>query len=419
MNHRTFGILTVLVGVATVVTVIVFLRLASINLNSNLGAIVVAVAAALATAIWMALFSVYRETRPPKRVRIASVDESIKVHKGTLATVPDYLKGLVRESGRTAAGPIIEVCPHPRLALREGWTLDQVKYYPQGKVDWIPNNLVTVYREFKDANLGPPERLETDLSKVMLVKPPSTEAKFDTFPLYWTTGLYSEMRFFQARYGEPNVHASPPASVTKFRLQPEQDRQRELVGLCQQALRGKLAYPASVSINCFVVTADEQLLVYRRGHSITYFPGKWVLTLDENVIYDEDFAKPSKKDFIWNCIVRGLKLELVGERVPIGDVLDRDRVRLLTFFIEGNLPGVGICAFVPLKVNSKQLESLLSERPDWEDTSEPRCVPISELRWDKLQNQQEFDSGWGWKTQFLLLTLKRYLGGDQLDALAG
>jgi hypothetical protein len=378
---------------------------------------------AIGAAAWGALFTEYSNSRPrprdvpPVHLDLASKVEREEYARRILATVPGYLKGLVRQHGLIAIGPLLEVCTHTRLRMGEGWTLGQVRYIRAAPTPWVSDRLTKEYETFKDANRGPPENLEIDLEKIMLVRPPSTQEKLESFPVYWTTGLYSEMRFNQVRFGDTVGYNHPPRTITRFQAGTVDKRRQVLGAYAAKVFAGSIPFPASVSIHCLVTTTDEKLVVCKRGPDVIYFPNQWNVTLDENIRYKDDFEEPQDKDFIGNCIVRGLRQELVGMGIKELDFLDRSQIRLLSFFIEGNLPGVGICAHVPLRLSSDQVEVEKFHRPDRQETLRLEYLPLDHLEWNLMADSKKFTGGWGWGSPFLLMLFKLYRGDSLLEAL--
>lgn len=417
MKRRVFAGLIALVVACTVIGLYVALWIEHSSATSHLGEIDITIALGISGPIIAILFSVYSPTLTQRRTRSVTITASEEERERALLTVPDYLKDVVRNYGRLGAGPVFDACTHPRIKEEIGWTLDQVGYYPQPERAWIPAAEAGLYEQFRTENQRQPERLSKDLTKVMLVRPPSAQDKFhdEEFPLFWSKGLYSEMRFFQVRYGETVGYDDPPESVRKFRLGDNVQRRKKLLKFETDLLAGVISFPASLCINCYVVTTDERLVAFQRGPDVRYDPGKWSLTVDENVVYDEDAAL-SGGAFVLNCIRRGLQLELVGRETREEDFLERSRVRLLSYFVEGNVLGQDIAAYVPLKLDSKKLPEHWAKRRDSGDTMQFSLLSLDDLNWQRLRNDPQYEAGWMWKTQYLLYVLKLYLKANPLDA---
>ena len=419
MESRPLVRLTFLIGLLVALAIIAIFQVFGLTtFGTYLAAIPVALGAGICITLWVPHIESFTADRSRARRNLESSRLKREFNEKMVQTVPPYLRDIVKSHKIWAVGPLFEVCSHSHLKDGQGWTLDQIRPNYIAKPAWIPSRLSSDYERFKSINKGAPENLETDLEKIMLVRPPTTLEKHATFPLDWTSGLYSEMRFFQVRNGATVGYDNPPDSIRKFRLKPA-TRRKALRRFALEVLdQDRITFPASLSIHCLTVTADEYLVVCWRGAAdVAYFPNQWNLTLDENVRLKEDYLEPEKKDFIGNCIVRGLKQELVGLTCRESELLERDKIRLLSCFVEGNLPGVGICAYVPLRLTREGVEDRVVDRPDKKETRRIDYIPLDDVNWQTLRNPSNFSEGWGWGTPYALFMLKCFTEGEGFDAL--
>lgn len=331
-------------------------------------------------------------------------------------TIPDYLSDVLKDFATIAVGPCFNLASHAKIGSGRGWYLDEIEYSEESTPKWIPNQLMDLYEDFKNRNLGPPERLEFDIKKIALSRAPSVMEKWDKLNLKWTTCLYSEMRFYQTRIGYTIGYENIPASVEEYRLRPE-ERINALRLYAKELLEeGNVTIPSSLSIHALVETKDGKIIIPKRGPDVAYFPSKWNITFDENVRYQEDYLDVKDKDFIGNCIVRGLKEELLGGTIKEETFVERHRIQIISVFVEGNLPSIGIFAYVPLILTSSEVEVYSVNRPDYQESRRLKFVPSTDLNWSYMKNEEYFDNGWGWATQFILFMWKVFRGDKLEDA---
>ncbi|HUZ79985.1 MAG TPA: hypothetical protein VMV28_05150 [Thermoplasmata archaeon] len=281
-----------------------------------------------------------------RRRRAKSIDSSLSA--AMLRSVPPYLRLAAKD--RYAFGTIVTVRAHPNPA--EGWKLKEVEFRVSEAPFELPSGMKAAYNRFVEDNRDS-LRLYNDGTNYMIARSPTAFTDSPELVLEARKTQYSVCRFYQAWAAG--------------------DTQRLEASALEAITPGEISFPASTAIHCLVVTKDDRLLVIKRPPDVGWYPNHWSPTVDENVSEDDLRFPPDAR--LGACLARGLLEEL--SIAPPDDFEPMD-ARILSVFLEGSLPTVGLCAYVPLRLTYDELKTKFVGRQDIE-FSEERGIPIREL----------------------------------------
>ncbi len=109
-----------------------------------------------------------------------------------------------------------------------------------------------------------------------------------------------------------------------------------------------------------VQTSDDYLLLVQRSKDGIY-SHSWQLTISEHVSESKDFGSGNMVAHLNNCVISALVFGLK----PLEEKhCERDSFRILSVFLESQLPNVGLCTYVKLKITRVELDGLFKHRTD-------------------------------------------------------
>lgn len=245
--------------------------------------------------------------------------------------------------------------------LQNGWPLEEVELRLDGGNFAFPQHRRADYQRFVKDNW---DRLgfDQDGTKYALVKNPSAFSDARKLVLEVAKTKYSEVRYFG--------HCIAT-------VQPERDK------LIDETVReGSINFPSSLCMHAVVVTRDRRVLVTKRSHKVSYSPGVWSVSVEEQLNPDDLRGGTDGAVARWAC--RLLFEELAVERQDY----ETDRFRILSVFLEADTLNCSVCAILPINLNAAELETVLKAKPrtDYE-FSEWKFLTYGELA-DELRESK-------------------------------
>ena len=232
-------------------------------------------------------------------------------------------------------GDSLEIQPSPNL--REGWQMSQVELYND---DLDPFVLPTEYQEpFKSyyATNYDRKRFVDDGEKFMLAINPISFEEAPTLQLRTRPTQYSKQHSYR------EVIAKDPA------------KQKALI---KDLVTGSLkaGFANSCSLHMIVVTKDRKILLTERSQKVGVYPGSWSCSVEEDLQRRDINEGPKSAVLVWGrrLLYEELKLE--------ADAYHTDNLRLLSVFLESEGLNISFCAHAEIKLDSRELDSILQVR---------------------------------------------------------
>jgi transcriptional regulator with XRE-family HTH domain len=138
--------------------------------------------------------------------------------------------------------------------------------------------------------------------------------------------------------------------------------------------RGTCLIPAPVSIQCVIVTADQQLILMRRSSSVAFYPNHWSASFEEtmNAPGLNRKGQPSRSDDadFFAGALRGLEEELA---VTQNDV---ESIKVLSLNVEYLTLSMDVIMVIKLRLTGEQIrESWIVEAWDRDEASKFALLP--------------------------------------------
>ena len=140
--------------------------------------------------------------------------------------------------------------------------------------------------------------------------------------------------------------------------------------------RGTSLIPAPISIQCLVVTADEQIILMRRSSSVAYYPNHWSASFEETMSAPglDRRGKPSRSDDadFFAGALRGLEEEFAVTRDAV------ESIRVLSLNVEYLTLSTDVITLAKLRLMGEEVrESWLTEAWDRDESSKFEVLPAT------------------------------------------
>jgi transcriptional regulator with XRE-family HTH domain len=117
--------------------------------------------------------------------------------------------------------------------------------------------------------------------------------------------------------------------------------------------KGTSLIPAPVSIQCIVLTQDQQIILMQRSHAVAFYPGHWSASFEEtmNAPVDSNEKRPQQGDtnFLAGAL-RGLEEEFA---ISVSDVV---RVKVLSLNIEYLTLSSDVITLIELDITAEEMK---------------------------------------------------------------
>jgi pyrimidine deaminase RibD-like protein len=235
----------------------------------------------------------------------------------------------------------LQDCPN----LQEGWPVTQVElHHDDSKTFSFPQKYRSAFQAYYKRYYNE-KRLYDDGRKIMVTHNPIAFSDSPTLKLHTINTCYSENQFYHDAI----------ATVPKIRDT-----------LIKELLQGslKVNFPHSLCMQMIVITNDNKILLTKRSPKVFYYPHTWSVSIEEN-LSREDLRNHPKR-----IITRWCKRLLSEELGMRETAYYKDRIRVISTFIEADTLNISLCSSVELTLDSQELDTLLSSgsRADYEFT---------------------------------------------------
>jgi hypothetical protein len=236
-------------------------------------------------------------------------------------------------------------------------------------------------REIVTAILPEPLPIPDDLAQVQKERLPSIEQR------YFNSSHYRLVSATPANHENHHLKVvlAPIRFYDYFSLSPAFDvllligQDRSAISIRQKYGHTALSYsddettsqiPAPISIQCIVVTGDEQIVLMQRSKSVAFYPQHWSASFEETMdAPDPAHAQKGDKDF-FDGAIRGLDEEfgIFEEAV--------ESVKVLSLNVEYQTLSVDVITLIKLKLTAEEVkQSWLLRARDREEASRFATIP--------------------------------------------
>lgn len=319
--------------------------------------------------------------RHPLRTTL-SIAAAVSSHKNPrIATYPDL-----------GWGSVISLLNSPDL--RTGWPLDAVTLRLADSERFsMPADRLPVYRRFVEENWER-ERLYDDQVKFMVLRNPVSSTDSPTLNIDLGATRYTETLFYQ--------QWSSPSVVDEW--------VHELV---RGSLEAKFAH--SFVMHAIVISSDDKLLLTRRSAKLSYRAGLWSASCEESLAQFDLENGADEACLAWARRLLHEELGLDGRACGDADM------RLLSVFLESELPNVSCCVAIRLRLSAAEVMAKLrsgiradNEFMEAEFVATDRDSLLEEL----LNATRDYHPTAPYRLLMALLWLHGELGDDDLEGRA-
>ncbi len=138
--------------------------------------------------------------------------------------------------------------------------------------------------------------------------------------------------------------------------------------------RERAVIPAPVSLQCVVITEDQQVILVERSSSVAYYPGHWSASFEENMAAPgvDWRGRPVKSDdanFVAGAM-RGLETEFAIPRSAV------ESVKILSLNVEYLTLSVDVIILIKVKLNAEEIKQRWMVEA-WDKDEASRLASIS------------------------------------------
>ncbi len=306
----------------------------------------------------------------------AAVLTSRDIRDSLLARRPRYLK---RYTGFAVDGAI-DAAPCP--SLRRGWLLKEVTFEHKAKEFQLPRDLDAPYRLYCEV-LGRKRDFTTDNLKIMLARVPTvfedSFAPFGRNDLHLATALsrysvglfYKDVlfadsaargKFVRTIRQQAHVPLERRQALIDYALQNSARFQELAKAMLRRALEGDaITFPHELCLHLVVVSRDDKMLLVKRSQHVAHGPGKWALSVEEQMKPEDISAAPNMYEYGERTIFEELNL---ASRQEVRRYCDLGKnVRVLSVFVEQPRLNLSFCAIAFLDVDAREVDASIQGKP--------------------------------------------------------
>lgn len=298
------------------------------------------------------------------------------IRKSLLARRPNSLKwytGFVVD-GAIDAAP----CPN----LRRGWLPYEVKFKPKLREFNVPQYLKEAYELYFDV-LHTESGFQKDNLKIMLAHIPKVfEDSFDPYGkneliLETRLSLYSKGLFYKdVVFADDRERRKLVSVIRKQSHVPLERRNRLISYILQNTTRFKnlteamvkntlegdaIQFPHELCLHLIVVSRDNKILLGKRSKQVAHAPGKWALSVEEQMKPEDINSKADMHDFAERAIFEELNLKRKQE---VGKYCDLSKnFRVLSILMEQPRLNLSLCAIAHLDVEASEVGESIQGTP--------------------------------------------------------
>lgn len=253
----------------------------------------------------------------------------------------------------------LQTSPH----LNRGWSVDSVRIQHSTHKFSVPEYLRQAYQEF--LRVDKHNLYSTDSQKFMITANPASFSDNLALLLQTQEVLNSQVQFYK------NVVAKS-----------QEDRR---AAIHNAVVNNKIDFAHTLSMHIVVVTKDEKVLLTKRSQKVSYYPGAWSCSIEEQVA-EEDIRETSERSFIhW------ARRALYEELGVTDDLYISDNIRVASVFLEADILNIAVCTIIRLDIEWSELDKILWGKPrvDYEFI-EWKAVGFSQLIQEIFQPKYDY-----------------------------
>ncbi len=230
-------------------------------------------------------------------------------------------------------------------SIREGWALPTVQIrIGESQPFVLPPKYRSRYKQYFQECFRY-KGFQDDGEKFMLMRNPVTSTDSPSLLLEVKPTRYSCVQFYR-----DNIATN---STEKTKL---------IDDLVQGSLEAQ--FPHSLCMHMIILTSDNRLLLIKRSQKVSYAPGTWSVSIEEQLAREDFKDGPENVATNWAC-------RLMAEELGLDQASYRvDDLRLLSIFLEADILNISICVYTELQIEANKLALKLQAgvRPDYEHT---------------------------------------------------
>lgn len=225
--------------------------------------------------------------------------------------------------------------------LRRGWEAGAVELAISHSGFNLPSEHSAAYEEFvQSQNAIDPQRLTSRSPKYGLSRNPSSFSDNPTLRLEITETEYGKILYYKDKVASDDTQR---AALVRTAL----DNRR-------------IAFPNNLCLHAVVTTSDGKLLLTRRSAKVEYFPGRWSLSIEEQLAARD--LEPDDGAVMRRWVTRALTEELGLRDRTLQDSYHDDAV-ILGVMLEASILNCGLIGLVSLDCDSSALAQILKTHP--------------------------------------------------------
>jgi hypothetical protein len=232
----------------------------------------------------------------------------------------------------------LQMCP----TIREGWPLGAVQIHHTAEPFLVPDEHASAYREYVARHFAS-KRFFDDRVKVALTRNPVAFSDSPTLVLQTCETHYSVVQYYHEHVATVPVQRA---------------------ALLGSLVRGPVRFPNSLCLQALVLTRDDRVLPTARSPKVSYYPGAWSCSIEEQLAVEDLRAGPRRAVELWCHRMLREELGLAD------DAFQPDAARVLSVFLEADALNISLSALVRLEITASELDRILRQgvRPDYEFT---------------------------------------------------
>lgn len=216
----------------------------------------------------------------------------------------------------------------------QGWRHDEITFDHRSQHYEFSDSAAEEFKDYYSKNF---ERLrfKDDGVKVWLTKNPTAFIDSPSLVLETQLTKYSQCKFKEEI------------------LTPNETWKEQQV---TASIDGTISFPHSLCMHAIICTADDKVLLTKRSKKVSYYPGAWSCSLEEQITPDDLFGKDS--------VVLSWARRMLDEELGLQpNELNPDNLRVMSVFLESDIMNISLCAHISLNLDSEELNHRLRLLP--------------------------------------------------------
>ncbi|MDH6357384.1 hypothetical protein [Parabacteroides sp. PF5-9] len=178
--------------------------------------------------------------------------------------------------------------------------------------------------------------------------------------------------------------------------------------ICEQMIdkmHGEVLFPHSLCLHTLIETKDHKILLTQRGENLYYHPGKWSISIEEQLDGKDFQSSASKREGgrmrLWYERMLEEELALTNE-----DEIQYDwrNAKILSLFLEADIANFSLCCVGRLNINSDELSAILCSRQRKSEFSRFEFLTLEETFIHIINHPDHFHPTAGYRVWMTLLS---------------